>query len=102
MPDFDPSKIAIVLLFLAILVAVQVVIKRSKFLKLKIDKSNHSAIKVINTVVVSKFASATVLECSGTSFLVVSNRNGAPSVVELTKERENKLFTKTDLELEGT
>jgi hypothetical protein len=102
MPDFDPSKIAIVLLFLAILVAVQIVIKRSKFLKFKIDKSNHSAIKVINTVVVSKFASATVLECSGTSFLVVSNRNGAPSVVELPKERENKLFTKTDLELEGT
>ena len=51
---------------------------------------------------VSKFASATVLECSGSSFLVVSNRNGAPSVVELPKERENKLFTKTDLELEGT
>jgi len=102
MPDFDPSKIAIVLLFLAILVAVQIVIKRSKFLKFKFDKSNHSAIKVINTVVVSKFASATVLECSGSSFLVVSNRNGAPSVVELPKERENKLFTKTDLELEGT
>ena len=102
MPDFDPSKIVIVLLFLAILVAVQVVIKRSKFLKFKIDKSNHSAIKVINTVVVSKFASATVLECSGTSFLVVSNRNGAPSVVELPKERENKLFKQTDLELEGT
>ena len=60
MPDFDPSKIVIVLIFLAILVAVQVVIKRSKFLKFKIDKSNHSAIKVINTVVVSKFASATV------------------------------------------
>jgi tRNA U38,U39,U40 pseudouridine synthase TruA len=77
-------------------------IKRSKFLKFKFDKSNHSAIKVINTVVVSKFASATVLECSGSSFLVVSNRNGAPAVVELPKERENKLFTKTDLELEGT
>ena len=73
MPDFDPSKIVIVLIFLAILVAVQVVIKHSKFLKFKIDKSNHSAIKVINTVVVSKFASATVLECSGSSFLVVSN-----------------------------
>ena len=102
MPDFDPSKIAIVLLFLAILVAVQIVIKRSKFLKFKSDKSNHSAIKVINTVAVSKFASATVLECSGSSFLVISNRNGAPSVVELPRERENKLFTKTDLELEGT
>ena len=35
MPDFDPSKIVIVLIFLAILVAVQVVIKRSKFLKFK-------------------------------------------------------------------
>jgi hypothetical protein len=33
---------------------------------------------------------------------VVLNRNGAPSVVELPKEQENKLFTKTDLELEGT
>ena len=102
MPDFDPSKIVIVLIFLIILVAIQVVVKRSKFSKFKSDKSNYSAIKVINTVAVSKFASATVLECSGTSFLVVSNRNGAPSVVELPKERENKLFTKTDLELEGT
>ena len=50
---------------------------------------------------VSKFASATVLECAGSSFLVVSNRNGAPSVVKLPKEQENKLFMKTDLELEG-
>ena len=102
MPDFDPSKIAIVLIFLVILVAIQVVVKRSKFSKFKFAKSNHSAIKVINTVTVSKFASATVLECSGSSFLLVSNRNGAPSVVELPKERENKLFKQTDLELEGT
>ena len=76
--------------------------ERRTAVKFKIDKSNHSAIKVINTVVVSKFASATVLECSGSSFLVVSNRNGAPSVVELPKERENKLFTKTDSGLECT
>ena len=89
MPDFDPSKIAIVLIFLVILVAIQVVVKRSKFSKFKSDKSNHSAIKVINTVAVSKLASATVLECSGSSFLVVLNRNGAPSVVELPKEQEN-------------
>ena len=102
MPDFDPSKIAIVLIFLVILVAIQVVVKRSKFSKFKFAKSNHSAIKVINTVAVSKFASATVLECSGSSFLVISNRNGAPSVVELPRERENKLFTKTDWALEGT
>jgi hypothetical protein len=101
MPDFDPSKIAIVLIFLVILVAIQVVVKRSKFSKFKFDKSNYPAIKVINTVVVSKFASATVLECAGSSFLVVSNRNGAPSVVKLPKEQENKLFMKTDLELEG-
>jgi hypothetical protein len=101
MPDFDPSKIAIVLIFLVILVAIQVVVKRSKFSKFKFDKSNYPAIKVINTVVVSKFASATVLECAGSSFLVVSNRNGAPSIVELPKEQENKLFMKTDLELEG-
>ena len=102
MPDFDPSKIAIVLMFLVILVAIQVVVKRSKFSKFKSGKLNYSAIKVINTVAVSKFASATVLECSGSSFLVVLNRNGAPSVVELPKEQENKLSTKTDLELEGT
>ena len=101
MPDFDPSKIVIVLIFLVILVAIQVVVKRSKFSKFKFDKSNYPAIKVINTVVVSKFASATVLECAGSSFLVVSNRNGAPSIVELPKEQENKLFMKTDLELEG-
>jgi hypothetical protein len=101
MPDFDPSKIAIVLIFLVILVAIQVVVKRSKFSKFKFDKSNYPAIKVINTVVVSKFASATVLECAGSSVLVVSNRNGAPSIVELPKEQENKLFMKTDLELEG-
>ena len=41
MPDFDPSKIVIVLRFLIILVAIQVVVKRSKFSKFKSDKSNY-------------------------------------------------------------
>ena len=36
MPDFDPSKIAIVLIFLVILVAIQVVVKRSKFSKIQV------------------------------------------------------------------
>ena len=47
MPDFDPSKIAIVLIFLVILVAIQVVVKRSKFSKFKFDKSNYPAIRLL-------------------------------------------------------
>ena len=83
MLDFDLSKIAVVLIFLSILVATQVMVKRSKLFRVKMDKSNNSAIKIVNTVAVSKFSSATVIECAGSLFLVVSNRNGAPAIAEL-------------------
>ena len=101
MLDFDLSKIAVVLLFLSILVAIQVVVKRSNFFRVKLDKSNNSAIKIVNTVAVSKFSSATVIECAGSSFLVVSNRNGAPAIAELPKIQQNMLTSEPQPELVG-
>ena len=101
MPDFDLSKIAVVLIFLSILVAIQVVVKRSKFFRVKLDKSNNSAIKIVNTVAVSKFSSATVIECADSLFLVVSNRNGSPAIAELPKTQRNTITSKLQPELVG-
>ena len=101
MPDFDLSKIAVVLIFLSILVATQVVVKRSKFFRVKLDKSNNSAIKIVNTVAVSKFSSATVIECAGSLFLVVSSRNGSPAIAELAKIQQNTLTSEFQPELVG-
>ena len=99
MPNFDLSKIAVVLIFLSILVTIQVVVKRSKFFRIKLDKSNNSAIKIVNTVAVSKFSSATVIECAGSLFLVVSNRNGSPAITELPKIQQNTLTSELQPEL---
>ena len=101
MPDFDLYKIVVVLIFLSILVATQVVVKRSKFFRVKLDKSDKSAIKIVNTVAVSKFSSATVIECAGSLFLVVSNRNGSPAIAELPKTQLNTITSKLQPELVG-
>ena len=101
MPDFDLSKIAVVLIFLSILVATQVVVKRSNFFRVKLDKSNNSAIKIVNTIAVSKFSSAAVIECAGSLFLVVSNRNGSPAIAELPKIQQNTLNSELQPELVG-
>ena len=99
MLDFDLSKIAVVLLFLSILVAVQVIVKRSKLFRVKLGKSNNSTVKIVNTVAVSKFSSATVIECAGSLFLVVSNRNGSPAITELPKIQQNTLTSEFQPEL---
>ena len=101
MLDFDVSKIAVVLLFLSILVAVQVIVKRSKLFRVKLGKSNNSTVKIVNTVAVSKFSSATVIECAGSLFLVVSNRNGSPAITELPKIQQNTLTSELQPELVG-
>ena len=101
MLDFDLSKIAVVLLFLSILVAVQVIVKRSKLFRVKLGKSNNSTVKIVNTVAVSKFSSATVIECAGSLFLVVSNRNGSPAITELSKIQQNTLTSELQPELVG-
>ena len=101
MLDFDLSKIAVVLLFLSILVAVQVIVKRSKLFRVKLGKSNNSTVKIVNTVAVSKFSSATVIECAGSLFLVVSNRNGSPAIAELPKIQQSTLTSEFQPELVG-
>ena len=101
MLDFDLSKIAGGLLFLSILVAVQVIVKRSKLFRVKLGKSNNSTVKIVNTVAVSKFSSATVIECAGSLFLVVSNRNGSPAIAELPKIQQNTLTSELQPELVG-
>ena len=89
MPDFEVSKILIVLVFLAVLITIQIVLKRSKYFKLNASKSMHVPLKVINTLALSKFSSATVMECAEQSFLVVSARNGSPVIVELPKPNQS-------------
>ncbi|MDA7470104.1 hypothetical protein OAC59_05735 [Planktomarina temperata] len=101
MPDFDLSKIAVVLIFLSILVAIQVIVKRSKLFRVKLGRSNNSTVKIVNTVAVSKFSSATVIECAGSLFLVVSNRNGSPAITELPKIQQNTLTSELQPELVG-
>ena len=101
MPDFDLSKIAVVLIFLSILVAIQVIVKRSKLFRVKLGKSNNSTVKIVNTVAVSKFSSATVIECAGSLFLVVSSRNGSPAIAELAKIQQNTLTSELQPELMG-
>ena len=101
MPDFDLTKIAVVLIFLSILVAIQVIVKRSKLFRVKLGKSNNSTVKIVNTVAVSKFSSATVIECAGSLFLVVSNRNGSPAITELPKIQQNTLTSELQPELVG-
>ena len=97
MPDFDVSKILIVLVFLAVLITIQIVLKRSKYFKLGASKSMHLPLKVINTLALSKFSSATVIECAEQSFLVVSGRNGSPVIVELPKPNQSSTI-KAELE----
>ena len=97
MPDFDVSKILIVLVFLAVLITIQIVLKRSKYFKLGARKSMHLPLKVINTLALSKFSSATVIECAEQSFLVVSGRNGSPVIVELPRPNQSSTI-KVELE----
>ena len=89
MSDFDVSKILIVLVFLAVLITIQIVLKRSKYFKLSANKSKHLPLKVINTLALSKFSSATVIECAEQSFLVVFARNGSPVIVELPRPNQS-------------
>ena len=83
MVDFDVSKIILVLVFLGILVVAQVVLKRRKLFGVVIGKSVSWPLKIASTLPLSKFASATVVECADISFLVVSGKNGSSTVIEL-------------------
>ena len=86
MVDFDVSKIILVLVFLGILVVAQVILKRRKLFGVVLGKSVSWPLKIASTLPLSKFASATVVECADISFLVVSGRNGHPTVLELPKK----------------
>lgn len=86
MVDFDVSKIILVLVFLGILVCAQVILKRRKLFGVVLGKSVSWPLKVASTLPLSKFSSATVIECADISFLVVSGKSGSPTVVELPKQ----------------
>ena len=97
MPDFDVSKILIVLVFLAVLITIQIVLKRSKYFKLGASKAMHVPLKVINTVALSKFSSATGRECAEQSFLVCSGLMGSPVIFELPRPNQSSTI-KAELE----
>ena len=86
MIDFDVSKIILVLVFLGILVVAQVVLKRRKLFGVVLGKSVSWPLRIASTLPLSKFASATVVECADISFLVVSGKNGNSTVIELPKK----------------
>ena len=86
MVDFDVSKIILVLVFLGILVVAQVMLKRRKLFGVVLGKSVSWPIKIASTLPLSKFTSATVVECADLSFLVVSGKNGNSTVLELPKK----------------
>jgi hypothetical protein len=91
MLDFDFSKLVIVLVFLMILVGLQLLLKRSKFVKTNLGRPVFWQLKATNTLALSKFASATVIECAELSFLVVTGRNGSPSIVELPRKSQDQI-----------
>jgi|TARA_B110000444_G_scaffold184377_1_gene173427 hypothetical protein len=101
MPDFDFSKLIIVLVFLMILVGLQLILKRSKFVRANLGKPVFGQLKVINTLALSKFASASVIECAELSFLVVTGRNGTPSIVQLPPENKEPIHSDIRAELGG-
>ena len=88
MVDFDVSKIILVLVFLGLLVCVQVILKRRKLFGVVLGKTVSWPLKVASTLPLSKFASATVVECADISFLVVSGKNGTSTVIELPKKMQ--------------
>ena len=83
------------------LIILQLILKRSKFAKDNLSKTASSQLKVTNTLALSKFASATVIECAELSFLVVTGRNGNSSIVELTGKDQDSTHTGMRVELEG-
>ena len=101
MPDFDVTKILVVLAFLAVLVGIQIILKRSKFFKSNLGKTVYWPLKVTNTLALSKFASATVVECADQSFLVVASRNGSPAIIELSIKKQSPIPLDPKVELEG-
>lgn len=100
MLDFDFSKLVIVLVFLMVLVGLQLVLKRSKFVKANLGRPVFWQLKATNTLALSKFASATVIECAELSFLVVTGRNGSPSIMELPSRGPNQNHNDIPADLE--
>ena len=88
MIDFDVSKIILVLVFLGLLVCAQVILKRRKLFGVVLGKTVSWPLNVASTLPLSKFASATVVECADISFLVVSGKNGTSTVIELPKKMQ--------------
>ena len=64
----------------------QVILKRRKLFGVVLGKSVSWPLKIASTLPLSKFASATVVECADLSFLVVSGKNGNSTVLELPKK----------------
>ena len=100
MLDFDFSKLVIVLVFLMVLVGLQLVLKRSKFVKANLGRPVFWQLKATNTLALSKFASATVIECAELSFLVVTGRNGSPSIVELPRKSQDQIDNHIPVDLD--
>ena len=101
MPDFDVTKILVVVMFLAVLVGIQIALKSSKFFKSNLSKPVYWPLKVANTLALSKFVSATVVECADQSFLVVAGRNGSPTIMELPSKNQSVIPSELKVEIEG-
>jgi hypothetical protein len=83
MPEFAYTKLIIVLSFLGILLLAQFVIKRWNIFGTILPERSKGAIKLTGGLELSKFASASVIECADVAFLVITGKNGSSSIVEL-------------------
>ena len=101
MPNVDVNKILVVLVFLAVLVCIQIVLKRSSFVKSNLGKPVHWPLKVNNTLSLSKFSTVSVVECAEQSFLIVAGRSGSPAIIELKGSAQDATSPNFSVELNG-
>ena len=101
MPEFDVSKIILVLVFLGLLVSVQVILKRRKIFGVAVGKTLTWPLKISSSFPLSKFASATVIDCADLSFLVVLGKTGSPAIIELPVKAPVSTSTEATAGLEG-
>lgn len=99
MPDFDISKLIIVLIFLGLLVSVQFALKRWNLFGKISSASPGRAIRVTEVKAISKFASASIIECSDSSFLVVIGKNGTSSIAQLPSKNSHLKSESPTMEL---
>ena len=96
MLDVDISKLLIILGFLAALILVQIIVKRTTIFSKLFTAPSPTSLKVINKVSVSNYSTASVLQYEDRSFLIVSGKNTQPTVVEVSSQSVSAVLDQTN------